>query len=376
MRCYVCDNDITPELETDEHIIINAAGGRLKSNRLICVKCNQSFGQTIDAALAKQLNNMANMLEVKRHHGKPQPIATTGKSSQDSYRLDVGGKAVLTNPSVKKTTDGERILYSIQARSEDELKEILKGIARKYPQFDVKEAMQQAKWQRNYLSEPLEVSVELGGEVVFKAVCKCAVNFYIFNGGDPNQIKHLIPYIQGRESKPVVWMHYTDHVYELSTDESFHVLHLVGNPIAKTLYCYVDYFNTYKYLVLLSDSYAGNEIRATYCFDVLNVKPIDKKVTLQYDRDLLLDFFLNKKFTSFDKVQQAFNHTLSIALYRQSIRHQNEIVERAMQNALGKYPAGTRMTEEMLDEVAGLVAREIAPFIVHQQQRIKRSHES
>jgi hypothetical protein len=27
MKCYVCDIDITADNETDEHIIINAAGG-------------------------------------------------------------------------------------------------------------------------------------------------------------------------------------------------------------------------------------------------------------------------------------------------------------------------------------------------------------
>ncbi|MBA9077080.1 HNH endonuclease [Rufibacter quisquiliarum] len=85
MKCYVCSIEITSETETEEHIIINAAGGRLKSKDLICKDCNSTFGGKIDSLLADQLNNLSNMLMVKRHRGNPQPILGELKSNREVY---------------------------------------------------------------------------------------------------------------------------------------------------------------------------------------------------------------------------------------------------------------------------------------------------
>lgn len=72
MNCYVCDVELIKENETEEHIILNAIGGKLKSKKLICKVCNSNFGGRIDDSLAKQLNPIANLLNIKRERGKPQ----------------------------------------------------------------------------------------------------------------------------------------------------------------------------------------------------------------------------------------------------------------------------------------------------------------
>lgn len=369
MKCYVCDNDITPANETDEHIIINAAGGRLKSKELICSECNSEFGERIDYVLAKQVNNLANMLMVKRHRGKPQPIIAERKSTGQKYILDVGGKPKLYKPTVEKYIDGDKTNISITARSEKELREILKGIAKKHPHFDVEETMKSAKWRKEYFDEALNFQNVIGGNEVFRAVCKCATNFFVYKEGDPKEIKHLIPYIKGNEEKEVVWMHYQDDLYDISPEECLHIIHLVGKKDEEFLYCYVDYFNTYKYIVLLSDNYTGKDIRETYSFDLVNVAPIQKEISMDYDRTTLLNFFTNKDAKSFEKVKKSFDHSIALGLKRQDDQQRSELLERAIQNSLGKYPKNVQITEEMINETVEEIMKNITPYLL---RRIKK----
>lgn len=369
MKCYICDIDITTDNETDEHIIINAVGGRLKSKKLICKKCNSDFGETIDGILAKQLNSMANMLMVKRHRGEPQPILGEKVSTGEKYLLDVGGKPKLSKPTINKTVDREKTNISITARSEEELKKFLTGIAKKNPHFDVEDAMKSAKWREEYFDEALHFQNEIGGLEVFRAVCKCATNFYIYSKGDSTQIKHLIPYIKGEETKEVVWLHYQDNLYELKPSECFHIIHLVGNSKERVLYCYVDYFNTHKYLVLLNDNYIGQDIRQTYFFDLINVTPIEREVTMHYDRATLLDFFTNKDAKPFERVQKSFDHSIALGLKRQDDYQRGDLLERAIQNSLGKYPEGEIITEQMIKETIDEIMKNIAPYLLRRMKK-------
>ena len=66
MFCYACGKEITPSNRSDEHIIPNAIGGRLKSKSLLCKQCNSDFGDSIDSELSRQLNHIGNMLNIKK----------------------------------------------------------------------------------------------------------------------------------------------------------------------------------------------------------------------------------------------------------------------------------------------------------------------
>lgn len=370
MNCYVCDTEVTSDNLTDEHIIINAAGGRLKSKELICHDCHHSeFWEKIDSALAKQLNALSNMLMVHRHRGKPQPIVGEKQSTGKKYLLEVGGKPLLNEPNVKKTVDGDKTNFSIIARSESELRKILKGIAKKNPQFDVEEAMKSAKWREEYFDEALHFQNEVGGKEIFRAVCKCATNFFIHKKGDSSQIKHLIPYIKGEVDKEVVWMHYQEDIYNLTPDESFHLIHLVGKPDDRTLYCYIDYFNTYKYLILLSEDYTGKEINESYCFDLINVKEKAKEISLDYDRETLLNFFKHKDAKPFEKVKKSFEHSIALGLKRQDDYQRGELLERAIQSSLGKHPEGTKITQKMIDETVNEIMKNITPYLLGRMKK-------
>lgn len=151
-KCYICQIEITPDNESEEHIIPNACGGRLKSKKLLCKTHNSEFGNSFDNQLAKQTNLLTNLLLIKRDRGKPQPIKGKIQSTGEEYYLEPGGKPVMAKPKIE-IDDGQ---LSIAAKNEKEMKRILDGMKRNNPELDVEQALNEAKYQRKYFNEPVE----------------------------------------------------------------------------------------------------------------------------------------------------------------------------------------------------------------------------
>ena len=138
MDCYKCEVQLTEENASEEHIILNACGGRLKSKGLLCKKCNSDLGDQFDRELAETTNDLANLLIIKRHNGEPQPIRTIHKATGEKYNIEYGGAPVQskTNYEITVDKDGKGRL-SINAKNEKEFKKTLSGLKRKYPDLDI-----------------------------------------------------------------------------------------------------------------------------------------------------------------------------------------------------------------------------------------------
>src|SRR6187455_2370107 len=98
--CYNCTDEITSTNQSDEHIIPNSIGGRLKSKKLLCEKCNKGFGKTIDAEFSKQLDVLAAFFTVKRNRQKNFVIKNAKTNSGDKYHLLDGRKPMPIKPTI------------------------------------------------------------------------------------------------------------------------------------------------------------------------------------------------------------------------------------------------------------------------------------
>jgi len=330
MKCYACDTELDSSNRSEEHIIINAAGGRLKSKDLICRRCNSDFGESLDAALSAQLNLLANQLMIKRERGMPQPIVGRQESTGDEMRILADGSVVPNRPKFKITEEGNRVSISCTVRDKAELRMVAAGLVKKYPSLKMEDIIASVSYREEYLEEPLAFRLSIGGQDVFRAVCKCAVNYFVYSQGDVRVIKPLLGYMEGKERKEIVRTHYREGLYELGDNECFHMIHLRGNQKERVLYCYVDYFNVYKHLVLLSDTYDGADINATYCFDVLNSEVVDRRFMADYDRAAVIGFFENRGRMPFEMVEKAFMHTVSISQRVQKERYLRELLSQGL----------------------------------------------
>ncbi|MGD6876146.1 HNH endonuclease [Bacillus infantis] len=201
MHCYVCDEEITSNNETEEHILLNAIGGKLKSKKLICIGCNSKLGSNIDDKLAEQLNPIGNLLDIKRDRGKPQNVI--GTYNNKDIIIEPGGALRLKRAYTEKGDDS----YHIEASSVRQARQALEGLKRKHPHIDVDEQIKNAKRNKSYLPS-VTISTNFGGQETKRALCKMAVNFYIYNGGNPATVKHLLPFIEGKKEEAEVYYFY------------------------------------------------------------------------------------------------------------------------------------------------------------------------
>src|ERR1039458_2085888 len=126
-ECYLCSKALTADNESKEHILLNAIGGQLKSNDLLCRKCNSDFGHEADSELAAQLLFLSGHLNIKRDKGE-NPIIKGAKSENGkTYNLIGGSKPVASKPEFNRNVKDGKVSYSIGARNEKELIKMLKG---------------------------------------------------------------------------------------------------------------------------------------------------------------------------------------------------------------------------------------------------------
>lgn len=367
MNCYRCDKEITTENESDEHIILNACGGRLKSKNLLCKICNSIFGNKFDYELAKTTNDIANLLMIKRQDGIPQPIESIRTSTGDKYYLEYGGSPVQAKTHYEIITEDEKkARLIVNAKNRKELKKTLTGLKRKHPGIDVEKFLDESQEKSFYYNDSFEVKSNIGGEEAFKSVAKTAINFFIYNGGDSSYIKHLLPYLEGKEKMDIVWTHYPDYeIYKPDIDEVSHVLKIVGDPNERILYAYVELFNLHCFIIRLNESYEGKGINTDYVFNVHTYQVSEDKINLKLFRNELIRLFTNKDGKPFEKVQKRYVRVLTIANKIQDKHQLHEIISNAVDNTIGLLPEGTVINEEILKSMFDELMKRLMPFIAH-----------
>jgi len=362
--CYLCNTELSGINESKEHIFLNAIGGRLGTKTILCRECNSSFGEKPDAELAKQLNFVSNMLNIRRERGTPPDIKGTLKSTGEQYLVSSEGKPALAKPSFEKTVEGEKTVYQIKVRSHDELRKTMEGLKRHHPDINVDEIVNTAKMQTEPLPEMLHFHLVIGGGLALRSICKTAVNFYLFKGGEVKHIAHVIPYLKEETNLEIVNQYLDDSTIETEpTSVVAHSVFIIGDPKERILYSYIEFFSAFSFIVRLSSEYDGPAIRESYSYDVLNevempigtVKPFQPEFVRTYDyRRASLDF---------SKLSERLSAVLKIAVGRQQNNYVGSLAEDAIANSLGRYPEGTIITEEMVDELVAEMMKRIEPLL-------------
>lgn len=341
--CYACQKELTKENETEEHIILNALGGKLKSKKLICKSCNSKFGSDIDDKLSRQLQPISTLLNVKRDRGKPQNVKA--KHGSKEILIEPGGKMKLSR--AYHEIDGN--VYHIEAPSIGETRKVLLGLKRKYPQIDIDKALENVE---TTIDKNVNAKIEMnfGGYEISRAFCKMAVNFFIFHGGNPNDIQHLLPFIQGKEEEAEVYYFYPrNEIFNKGAEEILHSIILKGDKLRKQLYVLIELFNEFKMLVFLSRDYQGEDLYESYHYNLVTNE------ILEYETDFMITPKELKKSISKEIDEAKFLERLRYLF--QQIRDVNvsrkihEITTFSMDELIQKFPQEENpyFTEEMIN---------------------------
>lgn len=329
-----------------EHIIPNAIGGKLKSSKLLCKKCNSDYGKECDSVLCKQLEFITVMLNPSRDR---QTNLTFKTSSNEKYDISLNGKPVLKKPQIKQEKNGDHIHYKIISRSRAEANQILKNIKKKYPNLDIESVKNNIISSKEYINEGINIDIKLGGELFLKAIYKIILEYYIENGGNPKNTELYDKNIHIFALSQFIFDKYTK-------DTINHGIFIKGDPKEKYLIGYVELYKAYRYIVLLDDNYNGDYIESYYCYDLFNNKQLDNifiepNINLKtlYEKNLKN---LNNNITN--SIKDNLNTLLFLLLKRQHEMVLNDIIDASIK----KY------TDNPSEDFTKILMSNLTPYII------------
>lgn len=328
------------------------------------------FGSNFDGELAAQVNDVMNYLMVPRERNSPQPIVGKLKSDGTEYKHLANGELIRSKPDVKIQTEGEQVSIYVSASNDEQFNEVIKGLVRKYPVLNKKEILKQAKRTKYYLDEPMRSTLSVGGPEAFRSLAKTAINYYVFKGGDPRYIKHLIPYLQAKESPNVVWYYFSpDAPFVPKENEVSHIIKLIGSRKYRVLYAYIELFNYMNVVVLLSKDYSGVEMDECYAFELTTQKVFHAIISIDLDRERLLAHFAEMKSYQPNELLTRMNRTMLVADTIQTRFHLNKLIENEVDKAYCDVPQGASIGRDRFNEMIDKLSETMAQFFAHQENR-------
>ncbi|MGV6476759.1 HNH endonuclease [Azotobacter vinelandii] len=277
-KCYVCrefyDGKVTRRHE--EHIIQNAIGGKLTSNRILCEDCGKDLGDFIDTPFSSELALFNILHSTNRDR----------KSRKSSAKIEVLTKIEPECPSESTTyrlCEDYRVLPNHPIFFRDEVKKTITVIAstpKQAKDFSKSRTIQQLAKAGYSVLQEADVSnyarkfifkIDTHSIAIIRGVSKIALEFALQSGIESRFLKGFIDALLDRfdaeKIRQLVTQYYptTDEekIYEISKHKHEdwypnHQITLFSN--GSNLYCYVEVFGAIQKYIHLSTEYGGEKI--------------------------------------------------------------------------------------------------------------------
>ncbi|MBB3212452.1 hypothetical protein FHW67_001732 [Herbaspirillum sp. Sphag1AN] len=284
--------------------------------------------------------------------------------------LHYDGTQSLTKPIYEVTENDGIGTLRIQARTEKEAYQLLRGAKSKYPNLDVDEVMKQMQVTDDYTPRIVNMSIELGGEECGRSVVKSCLALASFRGIDIDQCSPADHYLNYGGSANFGGYYDSDLVLNRPPDSIFHCVAVTGNSKSQMLLGYVEYFSVQRVVVCLSDTYEGDDFESMYAIDPRDGNELELKVDLSFskaDVAAICDY----KRASQEGMHFAVGEVMRIGYAASLERQKNKVLGEAVDYGLANCGAkeGDILTEEHLRKLSQLIAEKMTPYLL---QRIKK----
>lgn len=361
--CYRCDNLLEKTNTSKEHIILNSLGGRLKSKKLLCINCNSTLGNILDADLAEDANLFMNLLLAKRERGEPQNIEGIVKLTGDPAVLNNKGKVNYAHPIVNNDPDD----FLIKVNSLKQYKKVIQNLKKRIPDLDEEAMIKTLEFSK--MPKEFTWIMKWSGAQIYPVVIKMMISYYLHENGKIKFIKHLLPFIEKKEVYKKV-IHYLPAVplYIPGNNEVSQVVKIIGNPKRKLLYAYFEIFNFYPILALINDDYTGKAIDLAYGINILSGEEFVPKINMSFDRAFFNDLDYTKHTqVPIERVNDRINRITFMIAHRQIEKD----VKEKINNILMAYDS--KVTSD-LNNMPENIKKEIEEAIAELEFKIEYKH--
>jgi len=288
MKCYLTGVNITDDNKSLEHILPNALGGQLKSRNVLCSEANLKLSNLIDTPFNKIFEGTYRRLPLD----KDRPTTRGIVGIHQKYNEEIIFKDNKCFPR-KPIFDGEKnVLY---AQSE----KIGKGYIDHLKKNGTINPNQEVKIWTD-ISGEIGFDFKVDNRIFPLGFAKIAAGFATLKGVDRSNLKRVLNLAKNEFRDDIMLLPFfpvtpKEVIFEKDTHKSIHYpLHsivLKGLKVDKILYCYVELFSTFQFVVILDDNYDGDDIHHNYIYDLLNAEEINYETYL----DSVIDNSIFKK---------------------------------------------------------------------------------
>ncbi|MCW4153254.1 HNH endonuclease [Halomonas sp. 18H] len=366
-RCLLCEELISTEIDSREHLIPNSIGGRKKVSGFLCVDCNSKSGDSWESALARQMNPLSLFFRINRERGDA-PSQKFQTTSGDEWVLNADGSLDLPRAFFKEQKSETGVEIKISARNLAEAKKMLKGVAKKYPQLDADELLEKIQTKSSYSQSPIKFNLSFGGLDAGRSFVKTALALVSTTGMTVGDCEHAIKFLKEQESEPCFGYYYEkDLVLDRPAGVPIHIVHVNGDPYSNLIRGYVEYFGIMRVVMCLSSSYSGNPFSSTYSIDPTKGKELDLDVNLDLTSTDIRKAYDYDKWDG-NAVQQAMGAVIGPALESQHKEERERVLEEAVQYAFANCGAkeGETITDEQHNRLVGLLWEKLEPWVLNQ----------
>jgi len=365
MDCALCDKFISAEIDSEEHLILNAIGGRRKVPGILCITCNSTAGDEWDSELANQLNSLSLLFNIKRQRGKA-PALKVETTAGEKLKLHHDGSLSLAEPTYLAIPGEGTTQIKIVARSKAEAKIMLTGAKKKYPSIDVDATLAAAEEQFTYPTGAINFPLIIGGTQGGRSLVKSALCFAASNGVDPRACTNARNYLRSQTAEPCFGYYYArDLLQSRPAQVPLHCVAVSNKGTDGQLLGYVEFFGFHRAVICLADAYSGPDIHCAYAIDPVSGIELKIDFELRLSREELAATYAYERIPDGAMVQ-AFNTVFAEAHKKSFEREKDRAISEAVRYAFKNCGAaqGDILTSDHLKKFSGLMAQKMMPFLM------------
>ena len=363
--CAFCKTPLNDDNDSKEHIIQNAIGGRKTVRNFICEQCNSTTGHKWDKALVDQLQPICTMLNIKRRRGDNQPL-TVETIGGEQFVLLPDGSMTIPKTIFSERNLGNATEINIRARSIQELKKMLPGLKRKYPNLDIEEVLKKAIPTQEFLQEPFHISLESRGDLAGRSIIKSWLSLVYQAGLGIEDCEHAKEYILGNGEPCFGYYNETDVVRNRPPKVFFHCIFVCGDPESKQILAYAEYFGCYRVVACLSSSYDGPRFSQCYSIDPLTGNELDLDIYLGFTPEDIAAIYAYEK-VNWDSTKMALESLLATWREKDTQASIADAFEDAVKFAFDNCGAqpGKELSEKHVANITNLFWERFEPFLLN-----------
>lgn len=371
--CVLCGAPLTATSDSSEHILLRALGGRRQVSGFICIGCNSRSGQHWDAVLCKQLAHVSVMHGVDRQRSGTLPPVKVRKPDGGELLLYADGLMAPATPTFQEIETDRGKAISIVARSKDEARLLVEQYARKQPTVDVEAVLGSIHMTTTPNEDLLHFSLEVGGPHAGRSIVKSALAMAHAMGIGHEKCRTILPYLRGDDSEPPYGRFCErDLVQGRPGDHLIHCVAVKASPRTGQVLAYVEYFGIARYVVLLSNGYAGEPLQDAYAINPGSGEQIQVVVDLELSDEEIMRVVTGSGEDA-EAHRQAIARIMPILLRRSEDRARRSAIDVAYQRALealgihGDEP----LNEVQVGALSRIFAQEFVPYVLAMRRRVQ-----